>query len=197
MSSWAEIAGDDRGAAYTARFERLAAQGADVHGEAGFCARRLPAPARVLDAGCGTGRVAIRLAELGHHCIGVDVDAPMLAEAQRAAPRLTWVQADLAAYRSDVRVDLVVAAGNVLPLVERGSEPAVVANLAEALVEGGLLVAGFGLDAGHLPLPAAPFGLAEYDAWCAVAGLTLVERFGTWGEDPFADDGYAVSVHRR
>ena len=41
-------------------------------------------------------------------------------------------------------------------------------------------MAGFGLDAAHLPLQAAPFGLAEYDAWCAAAGLTLVQRFAGW-----------------
>lgn len=197
MSSWADIAGEGRGSTYAARFARLAEQGHDVHGEAAFCARRLPPGARVLDAGCGTGRVAIRLAELGHECVGVDADAPMLAEARKAAPHLRWIEADLAAYRADTAFDLVICAGNVIPLLVRGTEAAVVANLAAALAPDGLLVAGFGLDAAHLPLREAPFGLAEYDAWSAAAGLTLLERYGTWTEDPFADGGYAVSVHRR
>ena len=153
----------------------------------------------MLDAGCGTGRVAIRLAELGYDVVGVDVDAAMLAEARRLAPDLSWVEADLAAYTATgARFDLVVAAGNVIPLVDRGTEAAVVANLAAALVDGGLLVAGFGLDAAHLPLPAAPFGLADYDEWCAAAGLHLVDRFATWGAAPYRDGGgYHVSVHRR
>jgi hypothetical protein len=60
------------------------------------------------------------------------------------------------------------------------------------------VVTGFGLDADHLPLPEAPFGLTEYDAWCAAAGLELVERSSTWDGEPFTDGGgYAVSVHRR
>ena len=92
----------------------------------------------------------------------------------------------------------MLAAGNVLPLLDRGTEAEVVERLAGGLVPGGLLVAGFGLDAAHLPLPAAPFGLAEYDAWCTAAGLSLVDRFATWDGAAFvAGGGYAVSVHRR
>jgi SAM-dependent methyltransferase len=198
MSRWSDIAGDDRGRWFAERFERLAAQGRDTHGEATFCARRVPVGARVLDAGCGTGRVAIRLAELGYRCVGVDVDPVMLAEARRSAPHLDWVQADLARYAApDDRFDLVVAAGNVLPFVDRGTEPAVVLRMAATLVEGGLLVAGFGLDSAHLPLPAAPFTLDDYDRWCADAGLELLERYATWDEAAYADGGYAVSVHRR
>jgi SAM-dependent methyltransferase len=70
----------------------------------------VPPGAHVLDAGCGTGRVAIRLAELGYDCVGVDLDPAMLAEARRAAPALAWVPADLASLALDRRFDLVVAA---------------------------------------------------------------------------------------
>lgn len=198
MSRWADIAGDGRGARFADRFERMAAQGRDVHGEADFCAALLAPGARVLDAGCGTGRVAIRLAELGHHCVGVDVDAAMLAEARRRAPQQEWIEADLASYSpAPPSFDLVVAAGNVLALLDPGTELAVVANLAATLRRDGLLVAGFGLDAAHLPLDAAPFGLAEYDAWCQQAGLMLLDRFATWARARYRDGGgYAVSVHR-
>ena len=48
---------------YQARFDRLAASGQDVHGEATFV--RAYSPSSVLDAGCGTGRVAIELARHG------------------------------------------------------------------------------------------------------------------------------------
>lgn len=195
---WSEVAGQSRGANYAARFSALAAQGRNVHGEADFCATLAPAGARVLDAGCGTGRVAIRLAELGYHCVGVDVDAVMLAQARQDAPELEWVEADLAEYSPGPdRFDLVVAAGNVLPLVDPGTEAAVITNLAAALVDGGLLVMGFGLDAAHLPLADAPFGLAEYDDWCRRAALVPVERFATWDRAAYDGGGYAVSVHRR
>lgn len=197
---WSELTGGTGGAAYAERFAALAAKGADVHGEASLCARLAPAGGRILDAGCGTGRVAIRLAGLGFSCVGVDSDESMLARA-RTCDAVRWILADLAALDGATDVDgpfdLIVAAGNVVALLAPGTEPAVVSALASRLPPGGLLVAGFGLDAAHLPIAAPPFGLAEYDAWCAKAGLGLSQRFATWDRDPFDDAGYAVSVHER
>ncbi|SDL00796.1 class I SAM-dependent methyltransferase [Streptomyces indicus] len=200
MSRWQELTGGTSGNEYAARFDALARSGKDVHGEASFCAALLPAGGRVLDAGCGTGRVMIRLAELGYDCVGIDLDASMLEVARTQAPELPWFLTDLAEFdpaglgiRADF--DLVVAAGNVLPLLTPGTEAAVVRRLAAALAPGGLLVAGFGLDAAHLPVPPT-ITLKEYDTYCAVAGLTLVDRFATWDAAPYDDGGYAVSVHR-
>jgi hypothetical protein len=73
----------------------------------------------------------------------------------------------------------------------------VIRALAARLVPGGLLVAGFGLDAAHLPLTQAPFGIQEYDAWCLAADLELVSRYATWAATPDDGGGYAVNVHRR
>ncbi len=199
---WSELSGRVSGADYAARFEALAAQGADVHGEATFCAALAEPGARVLDAGCGTGRVAIRLAELGFDCVGVDVDESMLAVARERAPGLSWLRADLATLAaSDVGdaepFDLVVLAGNVVPLVGHGTLPAVVRSLAGLLSRRGLMVAGFGLDGGHLPPGCPVTPLSEYDDACADSGMQLVERFSTWSGDAFEGaEGYAVSVHR-
>jgi ubiquinone/menaquinone biosynthesis C-methylase UbiE len=44
-----------------------------------------PPPLRVLDVGCGTGFLAMRMAELGHTAVGIDLSEEMLAEAQRKA----------------------------------------------------------------------------------------------------------------
>ncbi|WP_329022885.1 MULTISPECIES: class I SAM-dependent methyltransferase [unclassified Streptomyces] len=201
MNRWTELTGDTSGEDYAARFAALARSGKDMHGEARFCSALVPAGARVLDAGCGTGRVAIRLAELGYDCTGVDVDASMLAVARKQAPALPWYRADLAGFDPDALgigtgFDLVVAAGNVMALLAPGTEAAVVARLAGALRPGGLLVAGFGLDAAHLPVPPG-LTLAEYDDHCAAAGLAPVDRFATWDAAPYDGGGYAVSVHRR
>jgi len=203
VSRWAELTGGNEGERYAARFAELAATGADMHGEARFCASLVPTGSRVLDAGCGTGRLATWLAAHGYDCVGVDLDPSMLAEAHRSAPGVPWVLADLAtldlsSHGVGGRFDLVVAAGNVIPLVAPGTEPSVVARLAAHLGPGGLLVAGFGLDAAHLPIPTATVTLADYDTWCLAAGLTLEHRFATWdGEEYAGDGGYAVSVHRR
>jgi SAM-dependent methyltransferase len=182
---------------YAEGFAALAAAGNDMHGEASFCATIAPAGSRVLDAGCGTGRVAIRLAELGYECVGVDSDASMLAVARAASDAVSWQLLDLVdVHGLTEKFDLIVAAGNVIPLLAPGTEATVMAGLAERLTADGVLVTGFGLDAAHLPLPEAPFGLADYDAWCAAAGLERVARYSTWAADPFDDSGYAVSVHR-
>ncbi|WP_046497468.1 class I SAM-dependent methyltransferase [Streptomyces odonnellii] len=201
MSRWAKLTDGRSGDDYAARFKALADSGMDMHGEARFCAALVPVGARVLDAGCGTGRVMIRLAELGYECVGVDLDESMLAVARREAPGLPWIRADLTEFDPTAAgvpadFDLVVAAGNIFPLLATGTEAAAVGRLATALRPGGLLVAGFGLDEAHLPVPPS-IALSEYDAYCAAAGLTLVDHFATWDADPYDGGGYAISVHRR
>jgi SAM-dependent methyltransferase len=42
---------------------------------------------RVLDVGCGVGKVVARLIEAGHEAYGVDVSEPNLARAQKVTPR--------------------------------------------------------------------------------------------------------------
>ncbi|MFD9431940.1 class I SAM-dependent methyltransferase [Streptomyces sp. NPDC060002] len=198
---WADLTGGQGGEEYALRFARLAASGHDIHGEAAFCEALLDPAARVLDAGCGTGRIAIRLAALGHLCTGVDVDRSMLAVARRDAPDQEWLHGDLArldALGLEPGFDLALAAGNVIPLLAPGTGPTVVRHLAAVLRPGGLLVTGMGLDAEHLPLPEPTVTLPEFDHWCTQAGLTLRQRFATWGGDPYGPGGgYAVSVHSR
>jgi len=176
------------GDAYDATYERRAAAGEDVHGEANFVGRFVPAS--VLDAGCGTGRVARELARRGLDVAGVDIDPDMLATARRKAPDVPWHQADLATIDLGRTFDAIVMAGNVMIFVAPGTEAAVVANMARHLAPGGHLIAGFQLMPGRLDL-------ARYDAFAADAGLTLAERWSTWDRDPWqAHDDYAVSVHR-
>jgi SAM-dependent methyltransferase len=176
-----------RGDAYDRRFEKLVAAGVDVHGEAAFV--ELYVPGSVLDAGCGTGRVAIELARRGIDVVGVDVDVAMLEAARRKAPALRWVCEDLSTLDLGRLFDVVVMAGNVLLFVAPATEADVVARLAAHLRPGGRLVSGFSLGRG-LALP-------DYDAMAAAAGLELEDRFATWERAPFVAGGdYAVSVHR-
>ena len=201
MTRWSDATGGAGGKDYAARFTALAASGADVHGEATLCASLMPPGSRVLDAGCGTGRVAIRLAELGYDVTGTDVDPDMLAVARAEAPQLLWVEQDLSTLdllgAGHPAYDLVVLAGNVVPLVAPGTEPLAVGRAAAHVAPGGLLVAGFGLDRTHLPRGAGEVDLDDYDRWCAEAGLAPVRRLATWGGEPYDGGGYAVSIHER
>jgi len=180
-----------RGAAYDRRFDDLASAGMDVHGEAALVDSF--GPGAVLDAGCGTGRVAIELSRRGHDVLGVDVDPAMLAAARAKAPALEWVEGDLTDPELDLgrTFDVVVMAGNVLIFVPPGTQGRAIANAARWLVPGGRLVAGYSIDP-------AGFAPTEHDALAARAGLVLVERWSTWDRRPFEGPGsYAVSVHRR
>jgi ubiquinone/menaquinone biosynthesis C-methylase UbiE len=160
-----------------------------MHGEATFVEGL--GVRSVLDAGCGTGRVAIELARRGLDAMGVDADPGMLAAAREKSPELDWVLADLASLElPDRRFDCAVMAGNVMIFVVPGTEGAVLQRLAAHLHPGGLVVAGFQLMPGRL-------SLERYDELAATAGLALADRFATWGRDPWVPGGdYAVSVHR-
>jgi SAM-dependent methyltransferase len=201
MTRWQDIAratgGPDYAVKYAERFRALAARGEDVHGEAAFVAGLVEPPGRVLDAGCGTGRVAIRLAELGYDVVGVDVDASMLAMAHEEAPDLDWRVGDLALLDTGETYDVVLVAGNTIPLLETGTLDAAAVHLAAHVHDDGLLVCGFGLDDAHLPGDCPVTSLEDVDAAFAAAGLEPVDRFSTWDRAAYDENaGYVVTVHR-
>lgn len=192
---WIAETGGTRGPEYAERFAELARSGADVHGEASFVDRLLTRGSRVIDAGCGTGRIAIELARRGHRVAGADLDASMLAQARAAAPDLRWVEGDLLAVdpaHLGVPADCVLMAGNVMVYLTPGTEAAVVERVGGWLAPDGLLVVGFAADR-HV-------STGDHRAWCAAAGLTEVAAYGGWDEEPLGGGGdaaYAVLVHRR
>ncbi len=176
------------GRSYQDRFDALAQHGMDVHGEATLVLSLVPTS--VLDAGCGTGRVAIELARHGVDVVGVDVDASMLAEARRRAPELEWVEADLATAALGRLFDVVVLAGDVPLFCPAAMRSALVVTCATHLVSRGAFVAGFQID--------GDYRLDDYDEACRAAGLALEDRWSTWDREPFqAGSRYAVSIHRR
>jgi trans-aconitate methyltransferase len=156
----------------------------------------LVAPAsRILDAGCGTGRVGAELARRGHAVVGVDVDPELVAAAAADHPGCTWLQADLAQW--DLAVleepqpfDAAVLAGNVLPFLAPGTEVEVLRRVGNSLRSGGVIAVGFGLGRGYT--------LTAFDADVTAAGLALEHRFATWDLRPWtADADFAVSILRR
>jgi rhodanese-related sulfurtransferase len=181
--------------AYDERWVRLQADGHSIHGEADLVTRLLAATGRpsgsVLDAGCGTGRVAIELARRGHDVVGADLDEQMLGVARRNAPDLAWETTDLTSMSLGRTFDLVVLAGNVVGFVDREQRGHALRRCVEHAAIGGLIVTGFSLNFPGLSAHA-------FDDVMVSEGADLVARYSTWSEDPFDMlDDYMVSVYRR
>lgn len=179
---------------YDERWAALAAAGEEIHGEVNLVEallRERGSTGAILDAGCGTGRVATELAARGHTVTGIDLDPALLDAARAKDARPRWITADLATLDPDVAPGpfaAAVAAGNVMIFVARGTERTVVANLAARLEPGGLLIAGFQVRRDRL-------GIDEYDEHCAAAGLEPVAHFATWTREPLgASPDYVVAV---
>ena len=163
-----------------------------AHGEADLIeslARQIEPVRSVLDAGCGTGRVAVELDRRGIPVVGADLDDDMLALARAKAPDVVWMHADLATMRLGRRFGIVAMVGNVMLFCRDADRGAVVQTCAAHLEPDGLLVVGFSCD--------RSLSVADYDTLCDRFELTLVDRWATWDRAPFDGGSYVVSVHRR
>lgn len=179
---------------YIQRFRTMAAEGADLAGEARLVDAMVERGSRILDAGCGTGRVAAELAARGHQVVGVDVDPQLLEAAAADHPGPVWVNADLseldlAAAGHPEPFDAAVIAGNVMTFLAPGSESEVLRRVGAHLKPGGPILVGFGLDRGY--------PLAQFDDDIHRAGLVVEHRFATWDVRAWHPDAtFAVTVLR-
>ncbi len=167
---------------YIERFRAMAAEGRDLDGEARLVDALAPRGARILDAGCGPGRVGARLAELGHDVVGIDLDPALIAAAREDHPGPDWRVGDLAALDPAAEglaasFDVIVSAGNVMPFLDPDTRRQVLANLGACLTSGGRLVIGFG--AGR------DYEFEQFFADVAAAGLGEDVRLATWDLRPF------------
>lgn len=167
---------------YIERFRKMAAEGADLHGEARFVDAMVSRGSRVLDAGCGPGRVGARLSELGHTVVGVDLDPALIAAAEADHPGPTWMTADLSTFDLPAvgiaePFDVIVCAGNVMTFLDPATRRDVLDRFVAHLAPGGRVVVGFGAGRGY------EFNDFETDALSA--GLRVDLRLSTWHLHPF------------
>lgn len=191
---WATDTDDNHSQWYIERFRSMAAEGVDLGGEARLLDALIPPRSRILDAGCGPGRVGSHLHERGHHVVGVDADPELIAAACEDHPGPQWLVADLAdldLQRDGIAepFDGAVCAGNVMTFVAPGSEIDVLTRIAAHVVPEGVVVVGFGTDRGY--------SLEAFDQHTIAAGLSLEHRFATWDLRPWSPSAdFAVSVLR-
>ncbi|BBY54886.1 class I SAM-dependent methyltransferase [Mycobacterium koreense] len=196
QSLWMQKVAADPGHSqwYIERFRAMARAGDDLDGEARMIDAMAPRGARILDAGCGPGRVGGRLAALGHQVVGVDVDPELIAAAAQDHRGPRWLVADLAeldlpARGISDRFDVIVSAGNVMTFVAPSTRGQVLARLRAHLDTDGRAVIGFG--AGR------DYEFAAFFADAAAAGFTPDLLLSTWDLRPFSDDAdFLVAVLR-
>ncbi len=98
---------------------------------------------RVVDLGCGNGRLTKRLAEMGMDVTGIDASGEMLGVARATYPELTFRQADALDFSVTRPVDAVFS-NAVFHWIDRDLQPRLLRQVNRALRMGGQLVCEFG-----------------------------------------------------
>ncbi|MFJ9985300.1 class I SAM-dependent methyltransferase [Streptomyces globisporus] len=156
-------------------------------GQAAMLASVIPDGAKVLDFGCGDGRVAIPMAAHGYEVTAVDASQNMLDRLTERDPDVTTVQADadgIAAHLGRRRMDAVYT---LAVLIHHSYQDClhIITKLRAATKLGGILVLDW-------PLSETP---SEADSWigvttwsteqqaeaCAAIGLEPVDSDLPWG----------------
>jgi len=184
----------EHSAAYVQRFRTLAEQGMDLVGEARLVDAMLPRGSRVLDAGCGPGRVGAHLHDVGHQVVGVDADPVLIAAAVEDHPGPRWLVGDLAELDLPAQgitepFDAIVCAGNVMAFLAVSTRREVLRRMRAHVAPSGRAAIGFGAGRGY-----------EFDDFLADAravGWAEDLLLSTWDLRPYTPDAdFLVAVLR-
>ena len=170
---------------YIERFRSLARAGEDLAGEARLVDAVAPRGARILDAGCGPGRLGGHLTAAGHYVVGVDVDPLLIEAAEQDHPGPRWLVGDLAELDLPARgitepFDVIVSAGNVMTFLAPSTRVQVLTRLRAHLAGDGRALIGFGAGRDY-----------EFDQFlddAAEAGFAPDLLLSTWDLRPFTED---------
>lgn len=196
QSMWMKKVAADPGHSqwYIERFRSMARAGQDLAGEARLVDAMVSRGARILDAGCGPGRVGGYLAAAGHDVVGVDVDPALIEAAEQDYPGPRWLVGDLAELDLPARgitepFDVIVSAGNVMTFLAPSTRVQVLKHLRSHLRDGGRAVIGFG--------GGRDYDFSQFLDDAAEAGLTPDLLLSTWDLRPFTDTSdFLVAILR-
>lgn len=186
QSRWVDITTEnpEHSTWYIQRFRQMAAEGADLVGEARFADAMAPRGARILDAGCGPGRHGGYLHSRGHQVVGVDVDPVLISAAEEDFPGPEWLVGDLAELDLPARgisesFDVILCAGNVMTFLAPSTRDEVLRRMAVHLAPGGRAAVGFGTGRGY--------AVEEFLNDAAAGGLEPELLLSTWDLKPYTD----------
>lgn len=187
QSIWMQKVAADPGHSqwYIERFRAMARAGDDLFGEARFVDAMASRGARILDAGCGPGRLGGYLATVGHDVVGVDVDPALIEAAQQDYPGPRWLVGDLAELDLPARgiaepFDVIVSAGNVMAFLAPSTRVQVLSRLRAHVADDGRAAIGFGAY--------REYEFADFLNDAADAGFAPDLLLSTWDMRPFTDD---------
>ena len=132
---------------------------------------------RVLDGGCGYGRVSLPLARLGARVLGVDQSAPLLAEAERRRGaldpgQLRYLRHDLRTRLGESGFDVALSLFSSLGYGDESDDLAILGTLAAAVKPGGKVA----VDTNHRDILAALLGRGVAPAHRLPDGTLLIEE---------------------
>lgn len=178
---------------YVERFRAMAAAGDDLEGEARLIDAMVGRGSRILDAGCGPGRLAGALHRRGHDVVGVDADPILIEAAELDHPGPRYLVADLsvldlAGEGETEPFDAALMAGNVIAFVAPDTEAQVIQRVGDHLGPDGFIAIGF-----H----PAKLALDRFHDAVADTDLEIEHRFATWDLRPWTENAdFLVAILR-
>lgn len=159
-------------------------------GDVAFYVRATEGASRVLELGCGTGRVVLALAEAGRRVTGLELEPAMLDAARRriaeappeVAARVTLMEGDMARFELSARFDRVLVPFNGLYCLESPAELTACLRAVRAHLEpdGVLLLDAYAADEFHETARPRDFPSDRLDEVARVVHrgepLTVLER---------------------
>jgi cyclopropane fatty-acyl-phospholipid synthase-like methyltransferase len=168
----------------------------------------LPAGAKVLDFGCGTGNpIAKHIVERGFRVVGIDQSKALLEIAKTVVPNAKFIHADMIEMSLTEKFAAIVAWDSVFH-VERKHHSSIYHKLADSLESGGRLLLSVG-GSGAEPDDSDAQGITSemfghtffYDAYAPRIARELLEAEGfeieIWEVDDPSSNGHIAVIARK